>query len=242
MAPAFQQACVPGQQLPPTPSRQVMPPVAPMLGELFPLPDGTLMVWLGDRPHSSLTRLDDPNEVPLYPNQFRPDNPISAAKQRGYHIIGLIPRFDFKTAHTAMLRFLQEFTDRLRQQGMAATLHAPNPADPSEMLIVTENHAKFTLECIRNWVAKSKPKWDSYSRANDKAAVELFKNSISHAICQRIHEQLQEGDDTCIVFVLAFARLHQSNSIHRFNKLKDRLREIKLQHFPGQNVTQLVSD
>ena len=82
--------------------------------------------------------------------------------------------------------------------------------------------------------------WDTYTHNNNKDAMALLKNSITQSLCRKLFERMLDEDNAFVVMPLLLLQLNQSNSVHRYNLLKDQLRQLRLQQFPGQNVVTFI--
>ena len=159
-------------------------------------------------------------------------------KSRVYRILALTIIFNGNME--LLMQWILEMQQRLLEHGLDTPAYLPDPANPTVMLLVTSAYPKFTLQCARKCMKEAQKHWDTYTHNNNKDAMALLKNSITPALDRKLFERRLDGDTTFAVVLILLLQLNQSNSVHRYNLLKDQLRQLRLQQFPGQNVITFI--
>ena len=114
-----------------------------------------------------------------------------------------------------------------------------DPTDATRVVSVIEHHALFDLkdgETLANETAKNY--FDSYDHGNSDDATKFLLRSISEELKNQLHENCRD-DDCFVAYWLNLMHIVRSISIHRFDKVKDRIRERNIKNYSGDTQDRL---
>jgi hypothetical protein len=141
-----------------------------------------------------------------------------------------------------LLDFAEVIEAYLRQTGLDTITHQVDPQDPTAVLSVVTDYAKFDLQTvITEGRTLQAAKFDRYDRNNDDSAVKWFKNSLDPALSKDVSERLCSTDGFAAHW-MQMIWLVQSTSFNRFQTIKQEIEsELTIFKFPGQSVKDLAS-
>ena len=189
----------------------IVRPTTPIMGGLFLSSKDEYAAWTGGKPKSDWTGLDSSAPVSMCsPNQIRPMYATSQVKGYNLRIEGLETKLTLKDSD--FLDFTTLVFDRLENTGMDYVSYLPDPLEPSNMVSVVKNFARFTLEYVEMETASLTIKWDGYDRQNDQAAVRFLLNSL-HDDLRKLIQTRKETDDSFTVVWLRLVDIIMMSSV-----------------------------
>ena len=187
-------------------------PPKPIMGDLVALSKTEWSAWTGGKPIYTWTGLDPSARIyHTSPNQLRP--PLASSAQKGYNYrrTGLTKDLQFHPKSDLAV-FQNAIWKHLRNTGMDTISYLPDPEDPTKMVSVVTNHARFTLLTAKKLGAAQVVKYDSYDATNDDAARTFLLASLNQALSNKIEERLDDDDPFFVVW-LEFIKTIQSTSV-----------------------------
>ena len=231
------------QQASPTASTTattIVRPTTPIMGGLFLSSKDEYAAWTGGKPKPDWTGLDSSAPASMCsPNQIRPMYATSQVKGYNLRIEGLETKLTLKDSD--FLDFITLVFDRLENTRMDSVSYLPDPLEPTNMVSVVKNFARFTLEYVQTETATLMTMWDDYDRQNDQTAVRFLLNSLHDNLCKLIQTR-KESDDSFTVVWLRLVDIIMTSSVERYDAIKDRLKNHKPSDYAGEDIVLLSQD
>ena len=205
------------------------------MGNIIPSPSEGLMAWTGGEPLPDWFGLKDPNLTPEHSTQYRP---FSGQKGQMYCHRGLESTFQKgKDLYT----FQKDTWLQLKMHGMDAITHLLDPGDPTRMLDVINNHARFSLTLAKESHANLHQHFDKYDKVNNQDAVQFLLNSISEDMRNTLLHKINNDTGFVIIWLMVIQQI-QINSMEHFQHLiKKNIKGCKATDYPGQNLQSLAT-
>ena len=200
---------------------------------------GLWAAWTGGKPNGSWTGLEEPNPKTIKPNQYRSPSISTESKSRAYRVQGLEMKY---SRDSNLQTFQKEVMQHLSEYGMDTITYLNDPTDATRVVSVIEHHALFDLkdgETLANETAKNH--FDLYDHGNSDDAKKFLLRSISEELKNQLYENCRD-DDCFVAYWLNLMYIVRSVSIHRFDKVKDRIRERNIKNYSGENIEEIVTD
>jgi hypothetical protein len=142
-----------------------------------------------------------------------------------------------------LLDFAEVVEAYLRRTGLDTITYQVDPQNPTAVLSVIADYAKFDLHTvITEGRILQTTKIDQYNHSNDDGAVKWFKTSLDPALSKDVSERLRSTDSFAAHWMHQMIRLVQSTSFNRFQTIKQEIEtELTIFKFPGQSVKELAS-
>ena len=224
-----------------TPTTTPVPVVqAPRLGGVVCLDGTTPTPWLGGQPHHSWWRLDSSSTTHQSPTQLRPLGPSSSIKGAASRVKGLETPFSANNKKHSFHYFCHKVWEHMVKHGLDTVAYLPHPSKPLTTFSVVKVTSQHTVDTARLEMEKIKMKWDSYSQASNREAVEFLMNSLDPRTEQMILDNKQEEDDTFVVLWKVLQRGIMSISITRYAEIKDKIKALEPSQYPGHNILMMV--
>ena len=126
------------------------------------------------------------------------------------------------------------------KHGMDTVAYLPHPSKPLTTFSVVKVTSQHTVDTARLEMEKIKMKWDNYSQASNREAVEFLMNSLDPRTEQMVLDNKQEEDDTFVVLWKVLQRGIMSISITRYAEIKDKIKALEPSQYPGHNILMMV--
>ena len=178
----------------------------------------------------------DPNQTNKieFITRFRPLNPTFDVKGLTARTKGLETKFK-KTDDLVI--FQSKVWKHLVAHGLDTIAHLVNPSDPTQVLDVVNNHTRFVIDTATTEAAIEafKTNFDDMDRTNDTAATSFFLDSLDSTIADDIIEET-EINETFPQVWLRFIRTLCTNSLNRYENIKNEIRAKDPKQYAGQNI------
>ena len=214
-------------------------PTKPKFGGLEQVSIDTWVPWTGGKPKADWTELEDINPGTIDPNQYRSTSISSQTKSKHYRTLGLTDKLS-KSSNLQL--FQKDLMEHMIEHGLDTITYAPNPSDPTEVVSVITDHARFNWKtAIKDVNDVAMLHYDSCDKSNQKDAVKLLMNSISDDLKKQLYD-MRYDDDSFMAHWLHLIRIIRSVSVNRFEKIKNQIRARKVSSYPRDNIEDLASD
>lgn len=196
---------------------------------------------VGGQPYADWSGLSalQPNRIE-HTTRFRPLNPI-------YDVKGLIARTKgleqkFKKGDDLII-FQSKVWKHLVAHGLDTIAYLEDPSDTTSVLDVVNNHTRFVADTRRTEIAIQdfKGEFDDMDRTNDTAATTFLLNSIDPLMSDDLVED-NEINDTFTKVWLQFIRTLCTNSLNRYDNIKNQIRAKDPSQYAGQNIETMAKE
>ena len=216
--------------------KSFIPPI-PIMGGARRQGNEVITPWTGGKPNKGWNGLSEATPKAVHPTQFRPISIGSSTKAQHYRTSGMTPKFSRK--HD-LLTFQRKLMEHFESYGMDTVTYLPDPTDSQEMVSVVDHHARFTLKEAIAVEETQVRRYDSFDHENIRDAKRFLLNSLDTSLETQMYENC-DPDDTFVTYWMNFVLLIGSISTQRFDVMKNRLKDRKLNNYPGQDVQALCS-
>ena len=235
------------QQVPPTPIFVPPPPPRkpndPLMGtceETFK-GSGSFYYVFGGKPKADWTGIQDLDQRSMSDLCFRSLDPVTGQKGVHHRTKPLSPKFGMKNS---LAEFQADVWDHLVKFGLDTVSYLPDPRNINRVLCVVTKHAQFTgdmslVEGLSNRLAL---KFDIWDKRHDNEAKSFLLSSLSEDLKKNFKPFHNKEKDTFAVTWLKLIHYLVSSNSRTFDKLKDDIRRIKPQLYPGQNIEKMSAD
>ena len=224
---------------PPTSMTTAVTPKKPIMGGIVQLTKDEWAAWTGGKPQASWSGLDS-SAVDNYdsPNQLRPAS--SASSTKGYNLRkeGLADKFKRSDDLTI---FQRKVLAHLQDTGMDTIAYLPNPIEPSKMIHIVTDYARYSISTAESAYATQAELYDKYDVQNNSTACKFLLASLDRDLHDNIVEQLEDDPGFAVVWLYLIKAI-QSISIERFEDLKAQIKKRHPSQYPGQNLESLAAD
>ena len=173
--------------------------VRPLMGGVLVTEEGGEVAWVGGRPNSTWTGLQDPHAALESPSQLR-SRGSNWAKGELYRRKGMESKLTIKRqVNSSFIFFRDKLVQHAEHCGMDTIMCVPDPADLSKMILITTYYAKFTVETVRTVMTTQTVLWDSYDKSNNRDLVAFLMNSLDDRSEQMLLDNKHDDDDTFVV-------------------------------------------
>jgi hypothetical protein len=174
-------AAAPAQPTSPegTPTVVIFKPKAPKFGSVFQTSGEEFCARLGGIPKADMSGLIDGahGETPG-PDQVRPVGARCAQSSKETRVNGLLALLKTEFKQGGDVPNLEEkASKRFKGRGLGAVAHVHDPADDTKMVSVFKQHARFSVECIRDEAKKRLPGHDDCLKQSNQEAVGCLKHA-----------------------------------------------------------------
>ena len=214
-------------------------PVKPKYGDIAIVGADNWAPWTGGKPRADWSELEEPAPRTIVATQYRPTSVSSQTKSLKYRIEGLETKF---TRDGDLQTFEKKVTKHLVAYGLDTITYVPSPSDPAQVVSVIDSHALFNLKegsVLGNNIKDTE--FDSYSFDNDREAKEFLMASLDPELETQLLQDCND-DDSFVAVWLTLIHIVRSESIVRFNKIKDRIKDCKLSDYSGENIESIATD
>ena len=196
---------------------------------------------VGGTPLADWSGLDQTqaNQI-AFTTRFRPLDPILDVKGLTSRTKGLESKFK-KTDDLVI--FQSKIWKHLVQHGLDTISYLVNPSDPTQVLDVVNNHTRFVIDMTTTETAIEafSNNFDDMDRTNDTSATTFFLDSLDTSIADDIIEDMEISDTFPRVW-LRFIRTLCSNSLNRYDNIKNQIRAKDPKQYAGQNIEDMARD
>ena len=167
-------------------------PDEPKFGGLIQTGTDTWSAWIGGKPTSDWSGLENPKPSTIQPNQYRASSVYSQAKGQSYRIQGITTQF---TREANLLTFQKKVMKHLNQHGLDTITYLQDPVDPNQTISVINNHSQFDLDAATKEGNDLKDNYsDGYSHQAMEDAKIFLLNSISEDLETQLYQNCNEED------------------------------------------------
>ena len=196
---------------------------------------GTWNCLVGGKPYSDWSGLStvQPNNIE-YTTRFRPLNPVLDVKGLATRTKGLEQKF--KKSDDLVI-FQAKIWKHLVKHGLDTIAYLANPSDFTDVLDVVNNHTRFVVDMnnTETLIENFTNEFDDMDRTNDTAATTYFLDSLDPSIADDLVED-SDITDTFATIWLKFIRSLCTNSLNRYDAIKNQIRAKEPSQYPGQNI------
>ena len=224
-------------------------PVGPIMGECFETPvpgSGTWNARVGGKPKSDWSGLDTSvrgatgtvgkrSALCYRPLILTNDQKGQISRSKGLSAI-------FKQGDS-IRDFQNNVWDHLKKHGMDTIAYLQDPQDPTQVLSVVVDHAKFRADATKFQQLANlfRDKFDEFDAANDAAACDFILDSIDQELKKTMRFKSNE-DDSFAAYWLKLMKQIISSSTDRYDAIKDRIKERTPHSYAGQNIEAMSID
>ena len=175
-------------------------PTDPIMGKFLeqnPPGSGKWNARMGGVPNSSWTGLKDDQVFRTTPFHFRRSEMTEDAKGFKVRSTGLSTKF--KIGHD-VLQFQAQVWKHLISHG--AISYLPDPTDPTKVIDVIRNHARFTanIKTTKSTAKGFLNKFDEYDKANDEAAKTFLFDSLESKLATSLERKVKDDESFVLVW------------------------------------------
>ena len=226
--------------VPPPPPRKPADPLMGTCEETYK-GSGSFFYVFGGKPKADWSGIEDLNQRSMSDLCFRSLDPISGQKSVHHRTKPLSPKFGMKNNLTD---FQSDVWDHLLKFGLDTVSYLPDPRDTNKVLCTVNKHAQFTgdmsiVEGLSNRLAL---KFDIWDKKHDNEAKTFLLNSLAEDLKKNFKPFHNKEKDTFAVTWLKLIHYLVSSNSKTFDKLKDDIRRIRPQLYPGQNIEKMAAD
>ena len=225
------------QNIPPVIQATYMP-TKPIMGDIKQVGGSDYAAWTGGVPRHDWSGLEDPTPVSVEPKQYRPSSVGGSSKAQHYRTTGLETKF---TRSSDLLVFQKKVMDHLEINGLDTVTYLLDPQDPTRMITIINEHAKFSVAGAGVAEALQAGKYDTYDNENINDAKRFLLDSLDETLLKQVHETC-ESKDTFITYWMQLMLILRPISIEQYDTIKNRLKGRKIKDYAGENVETLASD
>ena len=202
---------------------------------------GTFYYAFGGKPLADWTGIKDLSNRSMSDLCFRSLDPVAGQKSSYYRTKGLSNRFGSKESLTD---FQIDVWEHLEKYGLDTIGYLPDPKDPSETLCTVTKHAQFTGDMNKARVLSENvsSKFDVWDKKHDTEAKSFLMASLSEELKKDFKPFHDKNQDTFALTWLKLVHFLVSSNSKTFDKLKDDIRKIRPQEYPGQNTEKMSAD
>ena len=192
----------------------------------------------GGKPKADWSGIEDPDSRTSSDLQFRSLDPVAGQKSTVYRQKGLSKKFDPKQN---LNDFADSVWDHLTKYGLDTVSYLPDPRDRSKALCVVKKHSQYTADMEKvTEIAKSlQSKFDSWDKKHDKEAKTFLLDSLSDSLLKGFKPFHNKDKDTFAMTWLKLVFYLVTSTTDTYDKLKDDIRRITPQEFPGQDIEKM---
>ncbi|CAJ1960057.1 unnamed protein product [Cylindrotheca closterium] len=158
-------------------------------------------------------------------------------KHRAYHVKGLETKFNLKGN---LRMFQRDVIQHFVANGLNTIAYVPH-CQTGIPVHVVEEHPSFTIEIVRKQVSAQLLKYDKYDSANESEAKLFLKNSLEPCLLEKLTMRIKTTDSFLVVFI-TLMYLNRSQSVHRFEAIKESIRKRKPLNYAGENILLMSED
>ena len=215
-------------------------PPDPIMGTCIETYKGSKSYHLlfGGKPKADWSGIEDPDSRTSSDLQFRSLDPVAGQKSTVYRQKGLSKKFDPKQN---LNDFADSVWDHLTKYGLDTVSYLPDPRDRSKALCVVKKHSQYTADMEKvTEIAKSlQSKFDSWDKKHDKEAKTFLLDSLSDSLLKGFKPFHNKDKDTFAMTWLKLVFYLVTSTTDTYDKLKDDIRRITPQEFPGQDIEKM---
>ena len=214
-------------------------PDKPKFGDIVETESDRWVPWVGGAPAADWSGLSDVTPISITATRFRPTRISDSTKCMTYRTKGM--ETPFKRGDD-LLVFSKKVKDHLESYGLDTVSYLPNPADPSQVVSVVENHNLFELkDGGKQGNTIKETHFDMYSHADDREAKKFLLNSVDKDLEVQLYQNCDD-EDSFVTMWLNLVYLVRSVSMSRFQAIEERLKRRKITEYAGENVESLATD
>ena len=196
---------------------------------------------VGGKPLADWSRLS-PRQINRieYTTRFRPLNPILDVKGLTARTKGLEQKFK---KGDDLIIFQSKIWKHLVEHGLDTIAYLENPSDITDVLDTVNNHTRFVSDTAKTETAidNFKNEFDDMDRTNDTAATTFLLNSLDPSIADDLVEDTDINDTFTKVW-LQFIRALCTNSLNRYDNIKNQIRAKDPSQYAGQNIEVMAKE
>ncbi|CAJ1959920.1 unnamed protein product [Cylindrotheca closterium] len=222
-----------GGSNPPTPFQVQQPTMGKLM--LIDSDGKQVAVVGGGAPKDDWSALDPARLEPYCAGQIR--TILYDGKHRAYRVKGLETKFNLKGN---LRMFQRDVIQHLVANGLDTIAYVPH-CQTGIPVHVVEEHPSFTIESVRKQVSAQLLKYDKYDSANDSEAKLFLENSLEPSLLEKLTMRIKTTDSFPVVFI-TLMYLNRSQSVHRFEAIKESIRKRKPSDYPGEDISLMSED
>ena len=222
---------------------EVQSPTNPIMGLYFeqdPPGSGKWNIRMGGKPNAEWTGLVEGQTFLSTPFHFR--RPEMTSDSKGYLLrsTGLSNKFGMSDD---VLQFEHHVWNHLSKHGMDTITYLRDPTDPTKVIDVVRNHARFSadIKTTKKSADFFYERFDKHDQSNDSAAKDFLLDSLEEKFAKSVERKMKEGDSFALVW-LKLIQLVVAPSLDRWDVYKDKIKAATPMDYPGQNVRSLCND
>ena len=224
---------------PPPPVR----PTSPTMGTCEETYPGSQSYYyaFGGKPYPDWSGIMDKSSRLMSDLCFRSLDPVSGQKSTHYRTKGLSNKYDSKDCLTD---FQSDVWDHLVKYGLDTISYLPNPKDLTQVLDVVNKHAQFTgdITLAQQLSDNLSARFDFWDKKHDAEAKSFLLSSLSEELKKNFKPFHDKDKDSFSLTWLKLIHYLVSSNSRTFDKLKDDIRRIRPQQYPGQNIEKMSTD
>ena len=202
---------------------------------------GDYYYTFGGKPLADWSDIDPNSSKAMSDNCLRALDPVSGQKHSRYRVKGLTKRYDSKHR---LADFQDSIWEHLVNVGLDTVAYLNDPRDNSRVLNVIKNHAQFTgdLETAIRSSQTLYQKFDDWDKKHDMEAKTFLLNSLSEELKRDFKPFHKKAEDTLAITWLKLVHFLVNSNSKNFDKLKDVIRHLRPQQYPGQDIEKMAAD
>ena len=195
----------------------------------------------GGKPRSDWSGIEDLNSRSMSDLCFRSLDPVAGQKSTFYRTKPLSTKFEPKHNLTD---FQSKIWSHLVKYGLDTIAYLPDPRDSKQVLCTVEKHAQFTgdMSLVEKMGIFFQQRFDTWDKKNDSEAKEFLIESLSETLKKDFKPFYDRDKDIFSIVWLKLIHYLVSSNSKTFDKVKDDIRSIKPQMYPGQNIEKMAAD
>ena len=222
-------------------ARQV--PGDPVMGKCLETWKGSSDYYyvFGGKPKPDWSGLADGVDRSMSNSCYRSMDPVAGLKSSRYRVKGLEKKFDPKQSVSI---FNSAVWDHLEEYGLDTIAYLNDPREMNQMQNVVRNHAQFTGD-MNTAVQISKnlyKSFDTWDKKHDLEAKSFLMDSLSDELKEDFKPFYNKHEDTFAITWLKLIHYLISTNSKSFDKVKEVIRNMKPQNYPGQNIRDMATD
>ena len=226
--------------VPPPPPRKPKDPLMGTCEETFK-GSGSFYYVFGGKPKADWSGIKDLRERSMSDLCYRSLDPVVGQKSVHYRTKPLSSKYGAKNN---LATFQADVWDHLKKYGLDTVAYLPDPKDTTEMLCVVNKHAQFTgdMTVVQTLSENQSLSYDVWDKRHDTEAKYYLLGSLAEDLKKDFKPFFNKEKDTFVAIWLKLIHYLVSSNSKTFDKLKDDIRRIKPQQYPGQNIEKMAAD
>ena len=217
-------------------------PDDPLMGTTEETYDGSNSYYyaFGGKPDAHWMYIDGLDDRRLSDQCFRPIDPVSGQKSSSFRQKGLAVKF---TSKQRISDFQDNMWEFLRHHALDTVAYLQDPKNSNEVLSVVVHHSHFTpdLDKTKQLSKYFQNRFDKWDKKHDREAINVLMNSLSDTVKKGFNPHRRDDESFAMTWVRFMYYLLTTTS-STFDKIKDTIRKMRPQSYPGQDIEKMAAD